>query len=33
MYRAQVGQLDTGAVLEFAVKYRGVSAVTPRHNH
>lgn len=33
MYRAHVGQLDTGAVLEFAVKYRGVAKVTPRHNH
>ena len=33
MYRAHVGGLDTGAVLEFAVKYRGVSKKTPRHNH
>jgi dihydroxy-acid dehydratase len=33
MYRAHVGGLDTGGVLEFAVKYRGVAAVTPRHNH
>jgi xylonate dehydratase len=33
MYRAAVGQLDGGAVLEAAVKYRGVAARTPRHNH
>lgn len=32
-YRAHVGGLDTGAVLEFAVKYRGVANKTPRHNH
>lgn len=33
LYRAHVGGLDTGAVLEFAVKYRGVANKTPRHNH
>jgi len=33
LYRAHVGGLDTGAVLEFAVKYRGVAKATPRHNH
>jgi dihydroxy-acid dehydratase len=33
IYRANVGQLDTGAVLELAVKYRGVADKTPRHNH
>jgi dihydroxy-acid dehydratase len=33
MYRAHVGGLDTGGVLEFAVKYRGVARTTPRHNH
>ena len=33
MYRAHVGQLSEGGVLEFAVKYRGVADVTPRHNH
>jgi xylonate dehydratase len=33
IYRASVGQLDSGAVLEFALKYRGVVAKTPRHNH
>ncbi len=33
LYRNTVGQLDTGAVMEMAVKYRGVAAKTPRHNH
>lgn len=33
LYRASVGQLDGGAVLEAALKYRGVAAKTPRHNH
>jgi dihydroxy-acid dehydratase len=33
LYRATVGQLDTGAVMELAVKYRGVAKKTPRHNH
>jgi dihydroxy-acid dehydratase len=33
IYRAEVGQLDGGAVLERALKYRGVAAETPRHNH
>jgi dihydroxy-acid dehydratase len=33
IYRATVGQLDTGACLELALKYRGVAAETPRHNH
>jgi xylonate dehydratase len=33
LYREKVGQLATGAVLETAVRYRGVSDVTPRHNH
>jgi dihydroxy-acid dehydratase len=32
-YRATVGQLDTGAVMEPALKYRQVAARTPRHNH
>ena len=27
------GQLDSGAVMEMAVKYRGVATKTPRHNH
>jgi xylonate dehydratase len=33
LYRGTVGQLDSGAVMEMAVKYRGVSVKTPRHNH
>ena len=33
LYRATSGQLDTGGVMELAVKYRGVAARTPRHNH
>ena len=33
LYRATVGQLDQGAVMELAVKYRGVARKTPRHNH
>ena len=33
LFREKTGQLDTGAVLETAVKYRGVAARTPRHNH
>ncbi len=33
IYRSQVGQLDGGAVLESAPKYRNISSETPRHNH
>ena len=33
LYREKTGQLGEGAVLEMAVKYRGVAARTPRHNH
>jgi dihydroxy-acid dehydratase len=33
LYRATVGQLDSGAVMEPALKYRRVAARTPRHNH
>ena len=33
LYRASVGQLDTGAVIEAAIKYRGVADHGPRHNH
>lgn len=33
IYRATVSQLDKGAVIELAVKYRNVAAKTPRHNH
>lgn len=32
-YRAHVGQLGTGGCLEFAVKYRDVRKVVPRHSH
>jgi dihydroxy-acid dehydratase len=31
--REKTGQLSSGAVLEFAVKYRGTSGKVPRHNH
>jgi dihydroxy-acid dehydratase len=33
LYREKTGQLADGAALEFAIKYRGTSARTPRHNH
>ena len=33
IYRATTGQLDSGAVMELAVKYRRVATKTPRHNH
>lgn len=33
LYRAHVGQLDTGACFDFAVKYRNVRRVVPRHSH
>jgi dihydroxy-acid dehydratase len=33
LYREKTGQLDRGGVLEMALKYRGVAAKTPRHNH
>ena len=33
IYRATVGQLESGACLELAVKYRGVADTMPRHNH
>ncbi len=33
IYRASVGQLDGGGVLEAALKYRDVTSKTPRHNH
>ena len=32
-YRANVSQLEDGGVLEFAVKYRDLSQIIPRHNH
>jgi dihydroxy-acid dehydratase len=33
LYREKTGQLAEGGVLEFATKYRGIAARTPRHNH
>ena len=33
LYRSTVSQLDKGGVMEMALKYRGVSIKTPRHNH
>jgi len=33
IYRASVGQLESGACMELAVPYRGVGNVLPRHNH
>ncbi|TKC92258.1 dihydroxy-acid dehydratase [Trinickia terrae] len=33
IYRATVGQLESGACMELAVKYRGVAHTLPRHNH
>jgi dihydroxy-acid dehydratase len=33
IYRATVGQLSTGAVMEGALGYRHLSRKTPRHNH
>jgi dihydroxy-acid dehydratase len=32
-YRENVGQLETGACLEFAVKYHDLGKVVPRHSH
>lgn len=32
-YRGHVGQLETGACLEFAVKYHDIRKVVPRHSH
>ncbi|HTB13012.1 MAG TPA: IlvD/Edd family dehydratase [Bryobacteraceae bacterium] len=33
LYRAHTGQLDTGGCLDFAVKYRDLRKVVPRHSH
>ena len=33
LYRAHVGQLETGGCLEFAVGYRDLRKVVPRHSH
>lgn len=33
LYRQTVSQLDSGGVMEMALKYRGIATKTPRHNH
>ncbi len=33
IYRASIGQLDGGGVMEDALKYQRVASETPRHNH
>ncbi|KPF71444.1 hypothetical protein IP68_19005, partial [Blastomonas sp. AAP25] len=33
LYREKTSQLADGGVLEMAIKYRGTSHKTPRHNH
>jgi dihydroxy-acid dehydratase len=33
LYREHVGQLETGGCLEFAVGYRDLRKVVPRHSH
>lgn len=33
LYRKTVGQLNRGAVIEEALKYRQIGKTTPRHNH
>ena len=33
IFRATVGQMDSGAVMEPALKYRRVAGKSPRHNH
>lgn len=33
LFREKTGQMAEGAVLEMAVKYRGIASKTPRHNH
>lgn len=33
IYRSTVGQLNTGACMETALKFRGVGLTVPRHNH
>lgn len=33
IYRQTVGQLDSGAVMEPALRYRDIGRKTPRHNH
>ena len=33
LYRAHVGQLETGGCMEFAVRYRDLRKTVPRHSH
>ncbi|MBL8175629.1 MAG: dihydroxy-acid dehydratase, partial [Bryobacterales bacterium] len=33
LFRAHVSQQETGAVFDFAVKYRNVGKEIPRHSH
>ncbi len=33
LFREKTGQMAGGAVLEMAIKYRGIARKTPRHNH
>ncbi len=33
LYRNNVGQLETGACFDFAVKYRDLRKIVPRHSH
>ena len=33
LYRAHVGQLETGACFDFALKYRDLRKTVPRHSH
>jgi dihydroxy-acid dehydratase len=33
LYRTYVGQIDTGACFDFAVKYRDLRKTVPRHSH
>ena len=33
LYRANTGQLETGATLDFAVGYRDLRKTVPRHSH
>jgi dihydroxy-acid dehydratase len=33
LYRAHVGQLETGGCLDFAVSYRDLRKTVPRHSH
>ena len=33
LYRTHVGQLSTGACMDFAVRYRNLRKIVPRHSH